>query len=165
MIQFQKDRWWYPLVKMLGTMRPVMWALSHTLHHLDSVVLKLTNGRYMTLTLLTGLPFLTLTTTGARSGKPRSVPLIGIPHGEQIILVASNWARPKFPAWYHNLRANPSVTVEAGGKTAVFTAHETNGDEYDTCWQRAVHFYPSYAAYKKRVNRRIPVIVLTPEEK
>ncbi|KAA3665213.1 MAG: nitroreductase family deazaflavin-dependent oxidoreductase [Chloroflexi bacterium] len=164
MIQFQKPRWWHPFFKMLGTLRPVIWLLSHTLHHVDRVVLQMTNGRYMTLTLLTGLPFLTLTTTGARSGQPRSVPLIGIPHNEQIILIASNWGRPKFPAWYHNLHANSTATVAVNGKTAVFTTHEATGAEYETCWQRAVSHYPSYNGYKKRAKRRIPVVVLTPKE-
>ena len=165
MIKLQSSRWWHAIMKRIGTLRPLIWLLSHTLHHLDRLMLRLTNGRYMTLNWFTGLPFLTLTTTGARSGQPRSVPLIGIPHGDQIILIASNWAKPKNPAWYYNVLAHPTVTVMVAEETAVYTAHETQGEEREDCWETAVTFYPAYNAYKKRAGRQIPVIVLTKEDK
>lgn len=164
MIKLQSARWWHDIMKRIGTLQSVIWLLSHTLHHLDRLVLRLTNGRYMTLNWFTGLPFLTITTTGARSGQPRSVPLIGLPHGEQIVLIASNWGRNRNPAWYYNVLAHPTVTVTVDGETVVYTAHEAHGAERDTCWQTAVNYYPAYEAYKKRAGRQIPVIVLTRKE-
>ncbi|MCB9418932.1 MAG: nitroreductase family deazaflavin-dependent oxidoreductase [Ardenticatenaceae bacterium] len=148
-------------MKRIGSLRPVIWLLSHTLHHLDRLVLRWSNGRYATLTWFTGLPFLTLTTTGARSGQPHTVPLIGIPYNGQIILIASNWGKPRSLAWYYNLKAHPTVTVAVGGETAVYTAHEAHGTERETCWQEAVAYYPAYETYQKGNGRLIPVMVLT----
>jgi deazaflavin-dependent oxidoreductase (nitroreductase family) len=164
MIELQSSGRWHSTMKRVGSLWPVIWLLSHTLHHLDRLVLRLSNGRYATLTWFTGLPFLILTTTGARSGQLRAVPLIGIPHGRQIILIASNWGKPHPPAWYFNLRANSIVEITVGGETAVYTAHEAYGAEYETCWRQAVSCYPGYDVYKRRAGRHIPAIVLTAQE-
>lgn len=151
-------------MKQIGSLRPVIWLLSPTLHHLDRLVLRWSNGRYATLSWLTGLPFLILTTTGARSGQPHTVPLIGIPFGDKIILIASNWGKPHSPAWYYNLLVHPTVTVAIGGETAVYTAHEAHGTEREAGWQAAVGYYPAYETYQKGNGRLIPVMVLTPRE-
>ena len=137
---------------------------AYTMHHLDRLVLRLSNGRITAATLLTGLSILTLTTTGAKSGQPRQVPLVAISHDDnQLIVIASNWGQDKHPAWYHNILAHPQVVVTQNGRSLPYTARETTGTERDACWQIALQTYPGYAAYKQRTERQIPVILLTPQ--
>ena len=85
-----------------------------TAHHLDRFASKLTGGKRSFAGLVTGVPAVTLTTTGAKSGEPRSVAVYGIPHPDGLAVIASNWGGAKHPAWYHNLKANPAITVETG---------------------------------------------------
>src|SRR5829696_4315935 len=92
-----------------------LWA--RTLHHLDRLVFRLTKERHTFSTLASGLPVVMLTTTGAKSGKQRTSPVLGIPDGERIALVASNWGQHRHPGWYHNLRANPRASISVGGVT------------------------------------------------
>ena len=78
----------------------------------------------MAAALFTGLPLITLTTTGAKSGRPRSVPLVGVPYGERLILIASNWGQAKHPAWYHKvLKAHPEVKVDGRDVPAGTSLH------------------------------------------
>jgi deazaflavin-dependent oxidoreductase (nitroreductase family) len=137
--------------------------LAYTMHHLDGFVLRLSNGRSTAATFLTGLQILSLTTTGAKSGQPRTVPLVAVPYSDnRLIVIASNWGQAKQPAWYHNLASNPQVIVTRDGRSQPYLARETSGAERDACWQTALQTYPGYAAYKQRTERHIPVIVLTP---
>jgi deazaflavin-dependent oxidoreductase (nitroreductase family) len=147
-------------IHRLIALRPVAWGLSHTFHRLDRAVLRLSGGRMTPGAVFTGLPIISLTTTGARSGQSRSVPLVGIPDGDRLILIASNWGQEKHPGWYYNIRANPQVTVRYDGQEAEYTAREVTGEEREVCWQRAVALYPGYGAYAARTDRTIPVIVL-----
>lgn len=138
--------------------------MARTLHHLDKWVLWLSNGRSTATTFLAGLQILNLTTVGAKSGQPRTVPLLAVPYkADQLVIIASNWGQQKNPAWYYNLRANPEVTVTQDGRSHPYLAHETDGDERAACWQTAVDTYAGYSAYKQRTNRRIPIILLTPQ--
>ncbi len=147
----------------IASSAPGAWLFARTMHHLDQITSRITAGRKTASSILSGLPVITLTTTGAKSGQPRSVPLIGIPDGPHIILVASNWGQARHPAWYHNLRAHPEVTVTMNGRTHPYTARQLEGDERDRCWQKAVDTYAGYAAYVRRAgNRHIPVILLEP---
>jgi deazaflavin-dependent oxidoreductase (nitroreductase family) len=142
------------------------WFLARTLHHLDGPVLRLSHGRFSMTSVLAGLPVVTVTTIGARSGQPRSLPLIALPVGEDVILVASNFGQRHHPAWYYNLCANPQVQLTCEGHTVPYTAREATGDERERCWQRAVALYSGYALYKERAgNRQIPVVILTPGPK
>jgi deazaflavin-dependent oxidoreductase (nitroreductase family) len=147
-------------VRRLIAARPIAWGLSHSIHHLDRVVLRLSDGRMAAGTLLTGLPIIALTTVGARSGRPRTVPLIGIPDGDRLILIASNWGQEKHPAWYHNLKAYPRVTATFRGRAEEYLAREVAGEEREACWRRAVALYPGYRDYARRTERTIPVIIL-----
>lgn len=148
----------------LGSTKQGARLFSQLLPLLDRPVLHLSNGRYSTTGLFSGLPIMTLTTTGAKSGQPRSVPLICVPNEEEIILIASNWGGQKHPAWYYNLKATPACTLTVDDKTEPYTAQVVDGDERETYWQIAASYYSGYDAYKTRTNgREIPVIVLTPE--
>jgi deazaflavin-dependent oxidoreductase (nitroreductase family) len=152
-------------VRRLIATQPAAWLLAHTVHHADGAALRLSGGRFTASSLFSGLPIITLTTIGARSGKPRHVPLVGIPDGERLILIASNWGQARHPAWYHNVKANPKVTVTRGGQTRPYVARELTGAARAAAWARAVALYPGYRGYAERAGREIPVIALERETK
>ena len=85
---------------------------------------------------LSGLPVVMLTTTGARTGQQRTLPVIAVPDGDNLVVIASNWGQRRHPAWYHNLRAHPEATVTVGGVSRRVRAHEAVGEERDRLWQR-----------------------------
>ncbi len=158
----QRRRWHRLVVRLAVDPRGARF-LAHIAHRVDRPFLELSRGRISLTTLLTGLPVLLLTTTGARSGRPRRLPLLAVPDAEGFILVASNFGRPHHPAWYHNLRRHPQALVLWQGRTTAYLAHELDGAERERCWQRAVALYPGYALYAARTGgRRIPVLRLTP---
>jgi deazaflavin-dependent oxidoreductase (nitroreductase family) len=107
-----------------------------------------------------GSPILLLTTTGRRTGKPRTWPLTFLPEGDRLIVIASNGGQPNHPAWYLNLRANPQVSVQLGARTRTMIAQTTEGDERARLWSRVVEEYPAYAEYQRKTDRQIPVVVL-----
>lgn len=82
-----------------------------TAHHFDQLLSRLTGGRHSFARIAAGLPAVILTTTGAKSGQPRTVALMGIPHPDGVAVVATNYGSPRHPSWYYNLEANPSATV------------------------------------------------------
>lgn len=138
-------------------------VLSRILHHVDRAVLEASRGRYTASSILSGMPIITLTTTGAKSGQPRSVPLIAVPDDDSLILVASNWGRPRRPAWYYNATANPDVAVSINGETAAWVARELTGEERAAAWEKATAMYPGYALYAQRNGgTEIPVLALRP---
>ena len=113
--------------------------------------------------MLSGLPVVEVSTTGARSGKTREVLLGGIPDGENIILIATWFGNPSYPAWYYNLRVHPAVTVTQNGHTRDFIARLAGENERQESWQMAVHYYPGYQLYAQRTpGREIPIFVLEP---
>lgn len=137
-------------------------VMSHTAHHLDRLVLRQTEGRHSLSSWLSGLPIIALTTTGAKSGQPRTVPLVAVPDGDALIVIASNWGQAHYPAWYHNLRAHPHVQVTHDGQTNPYSAEELSGAERERCRQKAEQVYFGYALYATRTQGRpIPVIRLT----
>lgn len=137
----------------------------HVAPSLDRLVARVTGGRHTATSLITGLPVVTLTTTGARSGQPRQAILLGIPHEQGVVLVASNWGQARHPAWLHNLRANPCASLEVGGQPPrSYLARELQGAEREAMWQRAVALYPGYERYARRAGgRHIAVLLLSPE--
>ena len=108
-------------------------------------------------------PILLLTTTGRRTGRPRTWPLTYLPEGDRFIVIASNGGQPNHPAWYLNLRANPQVSVQLGDRTRVMIAQTAEGDERTRLWSRVVEKYPAYAGYQQKTDRQIPVVVLRRE--
>ncbi len=152
------------LRKILAT-RAGIWLFSPRLHVLDRIFLALTKGRTTLSGILGGAPIVTVTAVGSRTGELRSVPLLAIPHGEGIVLIASNWGRPRHPGWYHNLRASPTVEVTYRKHTATYVVRELKGEERDACWKRATEIYPGYNVYQRRCpSRKIPVVMLSPAQ-
>lgn len=107
-----------------------------------------------------GAPVLLLTTVGAKSGQQRISPMMYLPEGERIFVFASNAGSDRHPSWYHNLRANPSATVEVGTETYSVTAAEITGAEHDRLYAIQAERYPGFAAYQERTDRVIPVVEL-----
>jgi deazaflavin-dependent oxidoreductase (nitroreductase family) len=142
---------------------PVSWLMARILHHADALLLRLSSGRH-TFAELSGLPIIELTTIGARSGQPRTLPITGLPDGEKIALIGSNFGQAHNPAWYYNLKANPECTVKKDGAEKKFIAREADDEENRHYYDMAISYYIGYAAYKRRAgNRKIPVMVLEPK--
>ncbi|MDP9457055.1 MAG: nitroreductase family deazaflavin-dependent oxidoreductase [Actinomycetota bacterium] len=153
----------YRFMRSLGAIAPVSWFFARTLHHLDTPVYRLTKGRHTFANLVSGLPVVMLTTVGRRSGRPRTVPVLGIPDGETTAVIASNYGQRHHPAWCHNLRANPEASISIDGVSRRVTVHEAEGAKRERIMRRAVEIYPGWRAYERRAsNRRIAVFVLTP---
>jgi deazaflavin-dependent oxidoreductase (nitroreductase family) len=105
-----------------------------------------------------------LHTTGAKTGQERVTPLVAQPlGGERYAVFASHGGSPTHPAWYHNLRADPRVTLEVGTRTIRATARVAGGDERERIWSEQKRARPNFAEYEKKTTREIPVIVLEPE--
>ncbi|WP_020659396.1 nitroreductase family deazaflavin-dependent oxidoreductase [Amycolatopsis benzoatilytica] len=145
--------------RKLGT-RPRLMAASRAVIVTDRLLHRWFGGR-ISLVGLAGLPSLRLTTTGRRSGLPRSTNLLYYPHGDEFVLTGSNWGRPKNPAWTYNLRANPQATVALRGREAEVKARELAGDEYARMWTELLEFWPGYEMERKAAGRELPVFVLT----
>ena len=108
----------------------------------------------------TGAPLLLLTTTGARSGKPYTTPVMYLPDGDRLAVFASKGGAPTHPDWYHNLVAHPTVTLEVGTDTFEAHASVATGEERDKLFARQAELYPQFAEYQKKTSRQIPVVVL-----
>ena len=105
---------------------------------------------------------LLLTTTGRRTGRPRTTPLFYMPDGDRLVLIASYGGDDRDPQWFKNLTANPDVTVQIGGENRRMRAAVASPEEKARLWPRAVELYKGYDAYQRRTERDIPLVVLTP---
>ena len=135
--------------------------LARVLLHIDRPVYRLTRGRHTFASLVSGLPVVILTTTGARSGRPRSVPVLGLPTPEGLAVIASNYGRPRHPAWYHNLSRRPEGRVAVDGAERRFRARAVEGEQRVRIWARALEVYPGFSQYERRApHRHIGVFIL-----
>lgn len=142
---------------------PGSWLFARVLHHVDGPVYRLTGGRHTLASLLSGIPVVMLTTTGARSGQPRTVPVLGLPTSDGLVVIASNFGRHRHPAWYHNLRAHPEGEVSVDGVTRRFRAVEADGEQRERIWREGLRVYPGWSQYERRAShRRIAVLILQP---
>jgi deazaflavin-dependent oxidoreductase (nitroreductase family) len=107
-------------------------------------------------------PVLLLTTTGRRSGKRRTSPLLYVEDGDRHVVVASAGGAPAHPAWYLNLRADPAATVEVGGRSFAVSAETAGADERARLWPKVTQIWPRYDDYQAKTKREIPVVVLSP---
>ncbi len=142
---------------------PGAWLFARVLHRIDRPVYRVTRGRHTFASLLSGIPVVMLTTTGARSGRPRTVPVLGLPTTEGLAVIASNFGRHRHPAWYHNLRADPEGSVAVDGQSRRIRALEAEGDSRRRIWEEGLRVYPGWSQYERRAeHRRIAVFVLDP---
>lgn len=110
-----------------------------------------------------GRRMLLLTTTGRKSGRPRTVALQYLQDGETPVVIASNGGNAMHPAWWLNLEASPDAEVQIRRETRKVIAEKAEGAERDRLWKAAVDMYSGYEDYQKTANREIPVVVLRPE--
>jgi deazaflavin-dependent oxidoreductase (nitroreductase family) len=111
-----------------------------------------------------GAPMLLLTTTGAKSGQPRTAPMMYLDYDGRVLVFASKAGAPTNPDWYHNLLANPTVTVERGADTYQATAEIVTGPERDALYAEQAKRYPGFAEYEAKTSRVIPVVALIPAD-
>lgn len=139
------------------------WVAINGAARIDPTLLRLSGGR-----LSAGLmmPSVNLTTTGAKSGQPRTATVLYFSDGDDVILIASSFGRDKHPAWYHNLVAHPEAKLEAKGATGRYRAEEIADEaERERIWPLADRIYPGYADYRAHcatIDRRIPIMRLRP---
>ncbi len=103
-----------------------------------------------------------VTMTGAKSGRRLTIPLMYVPHGEGVLLVASLGGAPKNPVWYHNLVKRPDIEVEHRGRRMNLRARLATSAEKPTLWPICDEHYAPYADYRKRTTRDIPIFVCEP---
>ena len=137
-------------------------------HRFDGVYFRLSRGRQTLTGILSGLPVITLETTGAKTGLMRTVPLLYLhdPAGnKQLGLIASNWGGRRNPGWYYNLKATPDAIGTIAGQRRPYLAHEADDAEYQRIWTEATALYPGFSLYRQRAaHRHIPIMILRPGE-
>ena len=152
-------------LRRLAASGPGAWLFARVLHRIDRPVYRLTRGRHTFANLLSGIPVVLLTTTGARTGRPRTVPVLGLPTADGLAVIASNFGQQHQPGWYYNLRANPEGSVTVDGQSRQVRAVEAEGDVRRRIWEEGLRVYPGWAQYERRAShRRIAVFVLEPVE-
>ena len=140
-----------------------MWPVLGRLMRGHAAVYRATGGRLGA--RVPGLPsILLLDHVGARSGKGRTTPLVYMPDGDDLLVVASKGGHPQDPAWMHNLRAHPDTKVQVGGKRLKVHAREATPDERRRLWPKAAAYNPHWGRYRKRTSREIPLVLLEPRE-
>lgn len=141
-------------------LRAVTDFFAPRVHHMDKAFLRLTGGKFSVAQIL-GWPIVQITTLGAKTNQPRTMPLVGVIDNDKIALIASSFGREHNPGWYYNLKAHPECDVLFRGRTGKYIARETQGDEYSYYWKMAVSYYEGYEKYKERAaHRHIPIMVL-----
>ena len=107
-----------------------------------------------------GRNLLLLTTTGARTGESRTSPMMFVPDGDRVLVLASNAGAVRHPNWYHNLVAHPDVTVEVTGDTYQARAHDLRGAERDRLWAEITQKFPFFLDHQSKIERTIPIVAL-----
>jgi deazaflavin-dependent oxidoreductase (nitroreductase family) len=109
---------------------------------------------------LMNAPVLLLTTTGRKTGKQRTAPLLYLRDGTRLLIVASKGGFPAHPAWYLNLRDTPTVQVQLGAERKTMQAQTLSDEDKARVWPELVRMYKGYATYQARTERNIPVVAL-----
>lgn len=126
----------------------------------DTALQRWSGGR-LAVMRLAGLTSVLLTTTGRKTGLARSSPLLAVPDGDSLIVIASNFGRPEHPAWSANLLANAEATVHMRGHAFAVTATELTGAKRAEAWAAATAVWPAYDIYATRTDREIRVFRIT----
>lgn len=111
---------------------------------------------------LLGKPMLLLDTVGRRSGRRFVTPLLYAEDGSGFVVAASNMGDRRLPGWWHNLEAQPDATVQVATRRISVRARRADAEEERRLWPALERYWPSYAAYRERAGREIPVVVLEP---
>ena len=152
------------LVRRAFQISPIRGLLVYIAPYADRPLHGLARGRFGR---WMPMPFASVTTTGARSGQSRLSAVLYFHDGDDVILIASNYGRPRHPSWYHNLRAHPGALLSRGGDWGAYTAIEiTDESERERLFGLCNRVYPGFASYRvrtDRIGRRIPVMRMRPD--
>lgn len=162
--ELPRANWFQRAVKTFAGTRPGAWLFSKVLRHLDDLVQRLTRGRTSAPAVLAGLPVLDVTTTGRRSGQPRTSHLISIPIDDTLALLGTNFGQPATPAWVLNLEAEPRATVRYRDRTVSVIARPASEPEFARVLASSGPIYGGYRKYQQRIQgrRRLRIFVLEP---
>jgi len=141
-------------LQRVGATRAGSWIFQRTLYRVDRPLHRWTSGRVTLPGLVVGLPVVMLTTTGARSGLARTMPVAAIPWGADIAILGTNYAQPKAPAWVHNLLADPTAVVTWRQRQVSVRARVSRGDEIEGIWSNADQVFIGFTGYRSRVRDR-----------
>ena len=151
------------LVRKATEIIPMSWIRPGVLLRIDREVFRLSGRRTTLSAWISGLPIVMLTTTGARTGQPRTVPVLVLPDGDRLVVIATNFGRPNHPSWYYNLLAHPQAVVTWKGVGLEMRASELKGEERQLWVDRGVEAYPWWEQYHQHAApRQVPVITLEP---
>lgn len=148
------------VMRTVGKTKPGMALAKAVPVHVDAWLLEHTNGWIAT---SIGFPRLNMTTTGRKSGEPRTTTLLYFTRGDDVVVIASCFGSDKHPAWYLNVAADPHVELLCRGYRGRYVAREADEPERSELYALARKLYGAYTLYAARTDRRIPVMVLSPE--
>jgi deazaflavin-dependent oxidoreductase (nitroreductase family) len=148
-VQFVARQSWFPAIG------------KRTIPYIDKALYKATRGRFGSMSA-SGFTGLLLTTTGRKTGKERSVPLLYVGHEGKYYLTGSNWGQQHHPAWSANLIANPEATLTVKGRRIPVTARLLEGVDREAIWPVLTAAWPAYDIYTERSGRELRVFELTP---
>lgn len=148
-------------IQAFGASRPGAWLFSRILPPIDTLVQRLTRRRHTLPSLLAGLPVVDLTTTGRRTGRPRTTHLIAVPHGDALAVLGTNFGQPATPTWVLNLEADPQARLSYRDRTVDVVARPLAGDEAEELLRHAERLYAGYRTYQGRITgRRLRIFAL-----
>ncbi|MEA2147273.1 MAG: hypothetical protein QOF37_2723 [Thermoleophilaceae bacterium] len=154
------------ILAWLGRFRWFSWLTYTLIVPLDRALYKRTRGRlsvaHVGVRRAGALQTLLLTTTGRKSGQPRSTPVIYLEDGDQLVVVASNFGREHHPAWSSNLLADQRATVRIRDREESVAARQATDDEKRALWPRLLELYPAWDAYTERTDRDFRAFFLQP---
>ena len=137
------------------------WVFRKVAYRFDRLILRWSAGRTTLTAIVAGKPVLMLTTRGAKSGIERTVPLLGIPVGQHLLIIGSNFGQRPTPGWVHNLLADPKARVAYRDRAVDVVARIATGGLVEAAFEAGAKLYPGFAKYRERVaHREIKVFVL-----
>ena len=145
-------------------LRRALWRLAmRTASSVHTAVYRASGGRVAG--EAGNLPVLLLTTTGRKTGKQRTTPLLFIRDGDDLVVVASNGGMDWFPAWWLNLQQHSAAVIEIGRERRDVTAHKAEPERRVRLWPEFTGTYPGYLKYEARTAREIPLVILHPNQR
>lgn len=152
-------------VQKISATKPGSWVFQRTVYPFDKKLYQLSNGKITLPGLLAGIPVIMLTTIGVKSGKERTMPLLGVPtENGSVAIIGSNFGQKPTPGWVYNLRANPNARVGFQGRQLNVRARLAMVDEADSAFAAASLIYGGFTNYRARATHRtIQVFLLDPD--
>ena len=130
------------------------WFFQRTLYPLDKQLYRRTNGKVTLPGLVLNLPVIMLTTTGAKTGQSRTMPVVGVPIEGSIAVVGSNYGQSPTPGWIYNLRADPAAVISYRGREVAVHARAATSAETEAAFATAAPIYPGFSKYRERASHR-----------